>query len=442
QQLFLDYGFRKFRDELYDLAGLNADPDTPAEQPVVRKTVQRRLFDSPNSDVPEKKKDKPAEPIKHAPLNESRNWTVIRDEEQLEELLASLSKLKELCIDLETTSVDAMQAQIVGWAVSGEPGTAAYIPVDGPAGSSLLDADLVLERFRPLLESDEIEISNQNIKYDAIVWKCHGLECRNIGMDPMVGHYLLDAGARSHGLDALADEFLGHRMIPISDLIGTGKNQKKMNEVDVDTVGEYAAEDADIALQLSHILRAELERQELWQLYADLERPLIPILAEMEFTGIKVNAEELFDQSRVAGQRIEELMQELEQLAGRSFNPDSPKQLRELLFDELGLPVQKRTKTGASTDQAVLEKLATLHPLPAKIIEYRQMAKLKGTYLDALPKLVHPKTGRIHASFNQVVAATGRLSSSDPNLQNIPIRTPEGRMIRKAFIPGQKDWKL
>ena len=272
--------------------------------------------------------------------------------------------------------------------------------------------------------------------------KNHGLTISHIGMDPMVGHYLLDAGARSHGLTSLADEFMGHQMIPISDLIGKGKSLKKMNEISIEQVAEYASEDADISLQLGGIIREQLKTENLWELYEDLERPLIEVLAAMELAGITVDAAELEKQSASAGTRIDQLLIELEEIAGHSFNPDSPKQLREILFSELGLPVQKRTKTGASTDQSVLEKLAPLHPLPAKIIEYRQLAKLKGTYLDALPKLIHPKTKRIHASFNQVVAATGRLSSSDPNLQNIPVRTEEGRQIRKAFIPGEKNWEL
>ncbi len=436
QQMFLDFGFRKFRDDLYDLAGLGDGEDIPQDIPAAKKVGQRSLFDSAGNAAPSTWR------AEVKPVEKAHDWVLIRDEDEFTDLMASLGKAEEICIDLETTGLDAMQADIVGWAVSIDPATGYYIPVKGPAGQFTLDPQQVLEAFRPLLVDPNIAISNQNIKYDLLVWKRLGIEVVNIGMDSMVGHYLLDAGARSHGLDSMADEFLKHRMIPIKELIGTGKTQKRMDEVDVEQVAEYAAEDACISLRLCHLIRIQLEEQNLWTLYTDLERPLIPILAQMEFDGIRVDDRELFEQSRQAEVRINELLEELKEQAGREFNPDSPKQLREVLFDEIGLPVQKRTKTGPSTDQSVLEKLALMHPLPAKIMEYRQLAKLKGTYLDALPKLIHPETGRIHASFNQVVAATGRLSSSDPNLQNIPIRTAEGRRIRKAFIPGEPGWEL
>jgi len=436
QQLFLDYGFRKFRDDLHELDG-----DLTVNIPM--RSGQRSLFDGPGSKAG-KKTDTPAvEESTPAPFQTDRDWSIIRETDELQALVDGWMKdCEEIYIDLETTSVTAMEADIVGWAVAAKPGEAFYIPVRGPAGQQTMDNQEVLDIFRPLLENPRIAISNQNIKYDLLVWKRHGIELEKIGMDPMVGHYLLDAGARSHGLSSLADEFLKHRMIPISELIGTGKNQKRMDEIDIDQVAEYASEDADAALQIADIIRNKLHEQELWNLYQDVERPLIGVLAEMEYAGIRVDDEELFRQSELVGRRVEELLEELEGMADRPFNPDSPKQLREVLFDEIGLPVQKRTKTGPSTDQSVLEKLAPLHPLPAKIIEYRQLAKLKGTYLDSLPKLINPQTGRIHASFNQVVAATGRLSSSDPNLQNIPIRTPEGRQVRKAFIPGEPGWEL
>lgn len=503
QRLFLDYGFRKFRDDLHDFdshwtinttpqrtqRSLFGDADSTPETKAVQETAsvsakktspQRTAPQLPFAGMensPEPVASDPAAgkaavaesgehsqnairaveslapgaadaaseiPAKAAPpsFHRQREWTVVRDEETLAQLIAEWSQREELCIDLETTSVDPMRAEIVGWAVCADPGKAYYIPTRGPAGQTVLDDQGVLAAFRPLLESPTLAISNQNIKYDLLVWKRHGVNLRTIGMDPMVGHYLLDAGARSHGLNSLADEFLRHRMIPISELIGSGKNQKQMHEVDIDQVAEYASEDADAALQIAHLIRDKLHEQDLWSLYQDVERPLISVLAEMEFHGVRVDEQELHRQSEQVGLRVEELLEELRGSTQREFNPDSPKQLREVLFVDLGLPVSKRTKTGPSTDQSVLEKLALLHPLPAKIMEYRQLAKLKGTYLDALPRMIHPQTGRIHASFNQVVAATGRLSSSDPNLQNIPVRTQEGRQIRKAFIPGEPDWEL
>jgi DNA polymerase-1 len=269
-----------------------------------------------------------------------------------------------------------------------------------------------------------------------------GIDVPTLGLDPMVGDYLLDAGARSHNLEALIDKYLHVPSIPISELIGSGKNQKSMADVPVERVAEYATEDADYALQIADLIAAQLKREDLFDLYWNLERPLIPVLAEMEYNGIRVDPDELRRQSAELARRLEQLVGDIHRLAGHEFNIDSPLQLRKVLFEELRLPVKKRTKTGPSTDQDVLEELALSHPLPAKIIEHRHLSKLKGTYLDALPALINPRTGRIHCSFNQVVAATGRLSSSDPNLQNIPIRTEEGRRIRKAFVPAGPGWKL
>jgi DNA polymerase-1 len=371
-----------------------------------------------------------------------RTWDVIDTENKFSRFLTELNEQKTFCVDLETTGLDAIQADIVGWAFSWQAHTGYYLPVDAPLGQPTLDARSVLESLRPLLEDPEITIVNQNIKYDMLVLRRAGVCLEGVGLDPMVGDYLLNAGARGHSLDKLAEKYLQHRMIPISDLIGDGKQQKKMFEVDVTKAAEYAAEDADIAWQLSQRIAEELRKEGLWELYWDLERPLISVLAEMEFTGIRVKVEELQEQSEQAGLQLNTLVSEIYDLAEHEFNIDSPKQLGKILFEELQLPVLKKTKTGASTAQDVLEKLAVMHPLPKKVIDHRRLSKLKSTYLDALPTMVNPQTGRIHASFNQVVAATGRLSSSDPNLQNIPIRTTAGRQVRKAFIPEEPGWKL
>ncbi len=371
-----------------------------------------------------------------------RSWELVDTDAKFADFLAALRRQRKFCLDLETTSLNAVRADIVGWAFSWQAGSGYYLPVDGPPGQNTLDAESVLSTLRPLLEDPQIEISNQNIKYDMLVLRRAGVRLQGVGIDPMVGDYLLSPGARSHSLDTLADRYLNHRTIPISDLIGSGKQQKKMFEVDVLKAAEYAAEDADVAWQLAEKIGAELRREGLWDLYWNLERPLIPVLVEMESAGIRVDVEELQRQSVDVGGRLEQLVGEIHDLAGREFNIDSPKQLSQILFNELKLPVLKKTKTGASTSQDVLEKLAALHPLPAKMIDHRQLSKLKSTYLDALPDVVNPETGRIHASFNQVVTATGRLSSSNPNLQNIPIRTEEGRKIRKAFVPAEAGWKL
>lgn len=371
-----------------------------------------------------------------------RNWEQIDTPAKFKKFCKELEKKDKFCVDLETTSLDSRSAEIVGWAISWHIGQGYYLPVQGPSGQKTLDPQEVADALGPLLADPKITIVNQNIKYDMIVMKRIGLEVQGLGVDPMVGDYLLDAGARSHSLNTLAEKYLDHRMIPISDLIGKGKKQKQMFEVDVEKAAEYAAEDADISFELAGIIEEKLKDENLYDLYWDLERPLIHVLADMEFLGIRVNPEELKSQSEELGGRLEVLMHEIYDLAEEEFNIDSPKQLRVILFEKLGLPVQKRTKTGPSTDQEVLETLASMHKLPEKIIEHRQLSKLKGTYLDTLPELINAETGRIHASFNQVVAATGRLSSSDPNLQNIPIRREEGRRIRKAFLPGKEGWKL
>ena len=371
-----------------------------------------------------------------------RRCDVVDTEEGLAEFLKELRKQRAFCVDLETTGVAPMQTDIVGWAFSWQAGAGWYIPVAGPPGQPRLDCGRVLQALKPILEDPNVEITNQNVKHEMLVLRRAGVRVQNVGVDPMVGDYLLDAGARSHGLDSLAARYLNHRMIAIKDVVGTGKTQKKMFEVDIEEVARHSAEDADIAWQLAQKVTERLKAEGLWDLYWALERPLIHVLAELEFNGVRVDREELARQSADVSGRLEGLMAEIHDLAGREFNIGSPKQLAEVLFEELKLRPVKRTKTGPSTDQDVLEILAGEHPLPAKIIEHRQLAKLKGTYLDALPQMINPETGKIHCSFNQVVAATGRLSSSDPNLQNIPIRTDEGRRVRKAFVPSEPGWKL
>ena len=362
--------------------------------------------------------------------------------EKFEAFLAELRKQSEFCLDLETTDLDATRAEIVGWAVCWKKWRAYYLPVRAPEGAPALDPDAVLGGMAPILADPAVRVHNQNIKYDLTVLLRAGGSIATVGVDPMVADYLLAAGERSHSLDALARRHLDRRTTPITDLIGKGKEQKLMFEVDVEEVTAYAAEDADVAWQLAALMRSKLEAEHLWELYETVERPLIPVLAKMEHVGIKLDPAELERQSAEISARLEQLEAEIQDLAGHEFNVKSNKQLQAVLFEELGLPVVKRTKTGPSTDAEVLEKLAPRHPLPALVQEHRGLSKLQGTYVDALPKLVHPADGRIHCNFNQVVTATGRLSSSDPNLQNIPARTPEGRRVRKAFVPGEPDWVL
>lgn len=370
------------------------------------------------------------------------DYRLVDTPEKLGELIAALEKQERFSLDTETTHIWPRWAEIVGYSFSWKPGQAYYVPVRGPSGEQVLDPQETAAALRGVLENPSIEKVGQNLKYDQIVLRRAGIHLRGTAFDTMLASYLLDAGQRNHNLDELASRYLNHQTTKISELIGSGKNQKRMDEVTVAAVCDYAAEDADIPLRLAPPLAARLDEDDLTGLFRDVEVPLIEVLAELEYNGVRVDKPRLAELSGQFGRRLETLESEIYELAGHEFNIASPKQLASVLFDELKLPVVKKTKTGPSTDAETLEQLAAAHPLPAKIIDYRQNAKLKNTYVDSLPEQVHPETGRVHCSFNQVVAATGRLSSSDPNLQNIPIRTEMGRQIRSAFVPGEPGWKL
>jgi len=467
KDLFNRFGFRRLVDDIQQFA-----PIAPAAKPteaVVRKPKPRlrgqlSLFDEEDEEGDSADSTTqsfpPTDPTTSSPdldllMQETtanslfparieRKWELIDSVSKFATFLELLKEVSRFCFDLETTHLDSMRAEIVGWAFSWQAGMGYYIPVRGPIGSDLLDPQNVLEALSPIFENPTVQIVNQNLKYDLTVLSRVQLNVASnrLGLDPMIADYLLDAGARSHRLDVLITKYFGLSSIPISNLIGSGKQQKNMIDVPVVQVAEYATEDADLAFRLVELLEERLKTEGLYDLYWNLERPLIAILAEMEQAGIRVNAEELRRQSVDVTKRLDETIAEIYEMAGHEFNIDSPIQLRKVLFEEQHLPVRRKTQTGPSTDQEVLEELALIHSLPAKIIEHRQLSKLKGTYLDTLPELIHPETGRIHCSFNQVVAATGRLSCSEPNLQNIPIRTAEGRKIRRAFIPGQTGWKL
>ena len=362
--------------------------------------------------------------------------------EQLKTLVTAWEKCEQISIDVETTSLQPMQAEIVGYAISTQPEHGYYVPVRGPDSQQVVDPEAALHCLKPLLQSPSIAKVGQNLKYDLVVLRSAGVRVAGVAFDTMIASYLLEAGRRGHSLDALALHYLGIETIKIESLIGKGKDQRRMDEVEMSEITDYAAEDADIPLRLKPILQDRLLENQLDSLFNTLEIPLVTILADMEYHGIRVDIERLKDLSTQFGARLTDLEAEIYRLADGDFNIASPKQLAHVLFEKLELPIIKKTKTGPSTDADVLEQLADYHELPEKVIEYRQFAKLKNTYVDALPELVNPKTGRVHASFNQVVAATGRLSSSDPNLQNIPIRSEEGRAIRSAFLPGNDKWTL
>jgi DNA polymerase I len=381
-------------------------------------------------------------PEQKPPSHWKVDYQVIDTPERLQWLVGELGRQKIFSFDTETTSIRPRWAEIVGYSFAWKDGEAYYVPVRSPAGERHLDPAETLCALQGVLENPSIEKLGQNLKYDMVVLRSAGVTMAGARFDTMVASYLLDAGERNHSLDELATRYLTHSTTKIDELIGSGKNQKRMDEVPLAQITHYAAEDADVAWRLHPILDERLKASNLDRLFETLEMPLVEVLVELETNGIKIDTDLLSGLSHKYGALLEQLEAEIHQLAGRKFNIGSPKQLQQILFEDHKLPVLKKTKSGGSTDVDVLEELARLHPLPAKIIEYRQYAKLKNTYVDALPQMVHPVTGRVHASFNQVVAATGRLSSSDPNLQNIPVRTTSGREIRAAFLPGHDGWKL
>jgi len=365
------------------------------------------------------------------------SYTTVDTPKKLAELCEKLSRQKSFALDFQTTSTWPRWADIVGIAVCWADGEAYYVPVRGPEGETFLDLQTTLTALRPSLENPDVEKVGHNLKHDMVALAALGIELGGPRFDTMVASYLLDAGERIHEAGELAARYLRHTTTTLAALAGIGKAQRSLMEVPVAAVAEYACESVDVAWRLRPILAKLLAESELDTLFDTLEMPLVEVLAAMEVAGIRVDRPRLAELSGQYGKVVASLEEEIYSLAGRSFNIGSPKQLQQVLFEEQQLPILKKTKTGGSTDVEVLEELALTHPLPAKIIEYRQYSKLKNTYVDALPAMVHPLTGRVHAAFNQVVAATGRLSASDPNLQNIPVRNERGREIRAAFLPDE-----
>ncbi len=368
------------------------------------------------------------------------NYVLVDTVEKLDGLIRRMREAPLISVDTETTDTDAMKARLVGVAVSVAPHEGFYIPV-GHTGGPNLDMREVLGRLRPVLEDPAIPKCGQNLKYDDMVLRRHGVGLEGVAFDAMVASYLIDPD-RPHGLDALSLAYLDHQTIPISDLIGKGKEQVSFSEVPVERACAYSTEDADVALRLKAALEPKVAEAGAADLLREVETPLVGVLADMELAGVAVDVPFLREMSREFERDLGRLAGEIHRIAGEEFNINSTQQLGRILFEKLGLPRKRKTKTGYSTDVSVLEELALDHELPRRILEHRQLAKLKSTYVDALPELIHPETGRIHTSFNQTVTATGRLSSSNPNLQNIPIRTETGREIRKAFVPRDRDHVL
>ena len=373
------------------------------------------------------------------PSSEEADYELVLDDPALQRWLDRLENADIFAFDTETDSLNYMKARIVGVSMCVEPGKSAYVPLahDYPGSPDQLDRDAVLGRLKPLLEDADRKKVGHHLKYDAHVLLNHGIRLSGIEHDTMLESYVLDSTATRHDMDSVAAKYLGIATTRYEDVAGKGARQLTFNQVPLEQAGPYAAEDADVTLRLHRELWPRLENTgRLAQVYREIEIPLVPILQSMERIGVLLDVDMLNRQSHELSQEMRRLEEEAHRAAGSPFNLGSPKQLQEILFEILGLPVQRKTPKGQpSTAEDVLGELAEHHELPRLILAHRELAKLKSTYTDKLPNQVDPRTGRVHTSYHQAVAATGRLSSSDPNLQNIPIRTPEGRRIRQAFIP-------
>ena len=382
-----------------------------------------------------------SEPVQLATLADTQyTYHLVDTDEKIQDLIKLLEKADSYCFDTETTSIDSMVAELVGLSFSIKKGEAYYVPV----GENQDEAKGLVAKFKSIFEDSEKEVIAQNLKYDLTVLKNYGVGLRGKFFDTMIAHYLLEPDQK-HGMDILAETYLSYKPQSIVELIGKkGKNQGSMRDVEVEKVVEYAGEDADITFQLKEVFDKLLGTDELRTLFDEVEMPLISVLAAMEYEGINLDCDNLAEFSKELAISLIDLSKEITDLATTEFNIDSPKQLGQVLFEVLKIDEKaKKTKTGQySTSEETLAKLALKHEIIPKVLEYRSLKKLKSTYVDSLPDLVNPKTGRIHTNYMQTVAATGRLSSNSPNLQNIPIRTEKGREIRKAFIPRDKDYQL
>lgn len=378
------------------------------------------------------------EPDEPATVLSYDNYVTILDEKTLTEWIRRLEKAPFFAFDTETDSLDNHNARLVGFSFATEPGVAAYVPVahDYIDAPEQLSCERVLELLKPLLESESARKVGQNLKYDRGVLQNYGVELRGIAFDTMLESYILDSVAGRHDMDSLSDRWLKHKTITFEEIAGKGKNQLTFNQIALEEAGRYAAEDADVTLQLHLKMWPKLEKEKgPRHVFETIEMPLVPVLSRVERNGVKIDPAVLHRHSEELTLRLAELEQKAHEIAGEPFNLSSTKQLQTILFEKQGIKPLKKTPGGApSTSEEVLEELALDYPLPKVILQYRGLAKLKSTYTDKLPLMINPKTGRVHTSYHQAVTATGRLSSTDPNLQNIPVRNEEGRRIRQAFI--------
>ena len=375
--------------------------------------------------------------------SDKTTYQLVMNQNEFLSLLEDLKKAKRFAIDLETTSPYPMWADLVGISLSYTPHQAYYIPVghEPRRSKEQLPLPWVLEKLKPLLEDEVLKKVGQNIKYEWIVLKRYGIELRGIQCDTMIASYLLNPTKHNHNLGEIAREYLDRSVTDYKDVVGVGGKALTFDQIELDRARDYSCEDADVTLRLANLLFPKLMEAEIKDLFDQVEMPLLIVLAKIEMNGVKIDIDLLNQYSKEVEGQLQQKEERIYALAGEVFNINSSQQLGKVLFDKLKLPVIKKTKTGYSTDVDVLTKLSLQHELPLEILAYRNLNKLRSTYIDVLPKLIHPKTGRLHTSYNQTVTATGRLSSSDPNLQNIPIRTEEGNRIREAFIP-EKGWGI
>jgi DNA polymerase-1 len=431
-QFFKDKGYNVLHKDLAKQAGI------PVEESA--------------SKTPNAKKGKTTETVAESEDNaesatslrskgEEQKYIRLKTVDELKKIISKIDAGKILSIDTETTSTDPMSAELLGISFSFKPHTAYYVAIAHPDSiysHTLPKLEEILPTFQPMLENPKILKVGQNIKYDLLVLRNHGIALKGVAFDTMIASYLLNSGERRHNMDDMAVDYLSYKTITYDELVGTGKKRQNLYDIDPNLVSDYACEDADITLQLYEILHKKIEENDKTQIFSKIEMPLLDVLALMEFQGILVEPNYFAGLSGIFEKKIKESEKNIHFYAGREFNVNSTKELQNVLFEDLRLPAEKKTQTGYSTDHSVLESLQGTHPIIDDLLALRKFSKLKSTYSDSLPSLINAKTGRIHTSYNQTIAATGRLSSTNPNLQNIPIKDEEGRLLRKGFItsPG------